>query len=518
MPTLAEVRQRYPQYADMPDDQLAGALHQKFYSDMPFEDFSKRIGYKPPTNEQLNARDGLPADYPRHSPTESTGDWWGKELKAMTYPQTWGRQAKLAGRNIVDAVESLPMTAMDMGVSARNMLTGSNYDLPSQMNRQALNTVLPESRTPQEKIAGVVESALAGSRLPAPQAAQQAPSGFVKPGYDMVRQQTLANAQKAGYVVPPATTNPTLGNKLMESLGGKMATAQDAAVRNQDVTNTLAKRALGLSEDAPLTQDALTSLRSEAGDAYKTLRQVGSVALDAPATQTLDSVAAKFAGSKLKDALGDGNNIPKIVQALKDEPLNGNSAVDAIDILRGSANKAYLAGDKELGKGYREVSSAIENLMERNLSGDALQQFKDARQLIAKSYSVESAFNPSTGNVVATKLAAQLAKNKPLSGDLKLAAQFGQAFPKAAQGITDSGAVRNTDVLMSAGASALSKEPGWLLYPFARQAARSFLLSGPGQQLAKQGASSGIPPEVVLAALIAAEKARQTANSPPVGK
>ncbi len=43
MPNMADIRQQYPQYADIPDMQLADALHQKFYSDMPKGDFYKAI-------------------------------------------------------------------------------------------------------------------------------------------------------------------------------------------------------------------------------------------------------------------------------------------------------------------------------------------------------------------------------------------------------------------------------------------------------------------------------------------
>jgi hypothetical protein len=43
MATIAEIRQQYPQYADVPDVQLADALHSKFYSDMPKGDFYKSI-------------------------------------------------------------------------------------------------------------------------------------------------------------------------------------------------------------------------------------------------------------------------------------------------------------------------------------------------------------------------------------------------------------------------------------------------------------------------------------------
>jgi hypothetical protein len=44
MATIAEIREKYPQYSDMPDAALADALHSKFYSDMPKPDFYTKIG------------------------------------------------------------------------------------------------------------------------------------------------------------------------------------------------------------------------------------------------------------------------------------------------------------------------------------------------------------------------------------------------------------------------------------------------------------------------------------------
>jgi len=43
MATMDDIRQKYPQYADIPDLQLADALHQKFYADIPKQDFYKSI-------------------------------------------------------------------------------------------------------------------------------------------------------------------------------------------------------------------------------------------------------------------------------------------------------------------------------------------------------------------------------------------------------------------------------------------------------------------------------------------
>lgn len=50
MATLSEIRAQYPQYNDMSDSALMDAMHRKFYSDMPRDEFARRLsGQKPPT-------------------------------------------------------------------------------------------------------------------------------------------------------------------------------------------------------------------------------------------------------------------------------------------------------------------------------------------------------------------------------------------------------------------------------------------------------------------------------------
>ena len=76
-------------------------------------------------------------------------------------------------------------------------------------------------------------------------------------------------AYDAGYVIPPTQVKPTLGNRLLEGLSGKITTAQNASAKNAEVTNKLAAKALGLSDDVKLTPDVLEDIRKTAGTAYR---------------------------------------------------------------------------------------------------------------------------------------------------------------------------------------------------------------------------------------------------------
>lgn len=68
MATIAEIRQKYPQYSDLTDTQLADAFHSKFYSDIPKEQFyttlgintsAQQIAPKQPVAQQPPAQGGM---------------------------------------------------------------------------------------------------------------------------------------------------------------------------------------------------------------------------------------------------------------------------------------------------------------------------------------------------------------------------------------------------------------------------------------------------------------------------
>jgi hypothetical protein len=44
MANIADIRKQYPQYSDLSDLEIAKGFHSKFYSDIPFDQFSKQIG------------------------------------------------------------------------------------------------------------------------------------------------------------------------------------------------------------------------------------------------------------------------------------------------------------------------------------------------------------------------------------------------------------------------------------------------------------------------------------------
>lgn len=297
--------------------------------------------------------------------------------------------------------------------------------------------------------------------------------------------QAIQQARQAGYVIPPTQANPTLANRLIEGMSGKITTAQNASAKNQATTGRLAAEALGLPGDTKLTPDVLGIVRKQAGQAFESLRNTGMVQADQTYDQTLNGIIAKYQGAAGGFPGLAKPEVESLVTTLRQPIFSADSAVDAVRVLREKADAAYGAGDKGLGKAIKEAAKALEDQLERHLTATGqpsavLDDFRTARQLIAKTYTVEKALNPATGAVDARSLAAQLKKGAPLSGQLKQAAEFAARFPKAAQTVEGMGSLPQTSPLDWVPAGALSmatSNPLMMLGVGARPAARALTLS-----------------------------------------
>jgi len=298
---------------------------------------------------------------------------------------------------------------------------------------------------------------------------------------------SITKARELGYVIPPTQANPSVLNRFMEGVAGKISTAQNASARNQEITNKLAAKSLGLAEDTVITPQVLSDLRTTAGDAYKNLGFAGQVITDKSYVNALDDIAKPFivAAKGFPDA--PPSPVLNLVQSLKSPSFDATAGIEKVKQLRTAADDAFRSGNTDIGRASKKAAEAIENALENHLSktgqGDLLDKFKEARQLIAKTYTIEKAANTTTGTIDAKKLAAQLQRGKPLSGELKDIAQFSQAFPKASQATEAMGSLPQLSPLdylagVVGGVSTGGAGAGAIL---ARPALRAAALSSPVQ-------------------------------------
>lgn len=112
---IAEIRQKYPQYNDLSDEQLAKGLHQKYYANMPFDDFSQRIGLSTIpqiTDEQRKIIQDRKKAYEDKQKNASFD--WG------TFAEGFAEGAPLGAEKVADAVS--------LGIYGKlNKLLGGNF-------------------------------------------------------------------------------------------------------------------------------------------------------------------------------------------------------------------------------------------------------------------------------------------------------------------------------------------------------------------------------------------------------
>jgi hypothetical protein len=261
-----------------------------------------------------------------------------------------------------------------------------------------------------------------------------------------VRDATLREGQAQGFVVTPGSVTPTVGNILLERIGGKTRVEQLAGVRNQQVTDSLARRAIGLPDDAPLTRDAMRDIRAqEYAAGYAPLANIGRVVADADFKQALQDVTNAFTGASKSFKGAAPQDVQKLIKPYSVADFDAADAIAATRTLRENARNNFQKGEGALARAQIAVSNALEGQLERSLQAAnnpqataLLDGFRNSRKRMAVSHAVEDAIVEGTGSVDARKLASDFQKGKLLTGELETAAKFANTFRRV---VTTPGAV-----------------------------------------------------------------------------
>ena len=267
-----------------------------------------------------------------------------------------------------------------------------------------------------------------------------------------VRDATLQESQAAGYKIPRSLYDPSFTSNRLESLAGKAATKQQAAAVNQEITNSLAKKALGVADDTPLSISTLEGIRKTASRPYQ-------------------EIAAMSPQAKLD------------LEALKQAR---NDAQGWFNAYNRSASPADLAKAKEFRSAAEQLEKTLESYAVAAKRSDLLPALVDARKQIAKTYTVQRALNDATGDVSAPVIGRLFEKGKPLSDGLETVGKFRSAFPQVSQagakipapGVSKSEALAGA--LLGATGAAVTGNPVGLAaaaLPLASHPARALALS-----------------------------------------
>ncbi|HEU4344748.1 MAG TPA: hypothetical protein VFU31_24600 [Candidatus Binatia bacterium] len=320
------------------------------------------------------------------------------------------------------------------------------------------------------------------------------------------RDVTTELAREAGYVIPPSQAGGGMGSRMLEGFAGKLTTAQSASAKNQEVTNRLAREALGLPADAPLTEKTLQQVRQQAGKAYEAVKQFPApIKIDQPYVQQIQGLGRDYAvAAREFPELVQNEAVDGLIASLTSRPeMSTTAAIELSKKLRFDAGKNLKAFDDPtkaaLGYAQRDAATAIEELVERNLEvasrwmgtpKDLVSNFRQARTLIAKTHDIEAALQQG-GDVSARAVGKMMKKEGKMTGELSKIGGFAQQFPKASQDVAQIGSQPGISPLdfaasgiMGGAGTLMTGDPSGAaaaLIPFMRPAARAAILSRPYQ-------------------------------------
>lgn len=278
-----------------------------------------------------------------------------------------------------------------------------------------------------------------------------------------VRDATIKEAQSAGYVLPPTVTGGGTTSKALESLGGKAAIGQEASVRNQQITNKIARAEAGLSENEPISESTLKAARERLAQPYRDIAD-----LSEKAAADLEKLKSTRADAKAQWQFYNRSADPKALKAAEKLDAKAEALEKSIE---GEAVKATM-GQSALAKGL-------------------LDRLKESRKALAKNYDVEKALNVGSGDVDAAAIGRMLDKRgeQGVTGGLGTIGRFAEAFPKFARerpsGDSGPGVSKLTPYAAAAlGLGGYGASEHYGMGPWGMSAAALPLLSGPARSIA----------------------------------
>jgi hypothetical protein len=445
MPTLNDIRGKYPEYGYMSDEELAGALHKKFYADMDRAEFDKRVGIAPTEPQQNNMSIGevatdavkslgiglaqgaigfgtLPGNVeglvragvnygasvlgadPVMDPETlminyndlkgaletKTGEFYKPKTTVGEYARTIGEFAPAA-----------------LGGGASAATRAATVAIPAVTSETAGQLTEGTSWEPAARVAG----ALVGTRVPNMTARAVTPAP-----QDPLRAAQVARLEQEG--VTAMMAGQRTGNKIVQGLedaadkfpgGGRIASARAREAAEQYTAAALRRAGINGRTADP---DTLEAAFQNIGREYQGIAQTAAVRADAPFVRRLEQAVQNY-----RNVTPEAQQAP-ILQNLLDEMRARAQAAGAGNMMTG---EQFLSWHSNLRKAQRDLktvpgaSRAMGNListldaqMVRSMPpaarGQAARNVRDVNNRYRNMLAVEDAANSGSGEWAALGL------------------------------------------------------------------------------------------------------------------
>lgn len=363
---------------------------------------------------------------------------------------------KILGAAFTGGTKGKPLA----GASGREVGFEGAKDAIVNVTAKTIETGVTEGRLPTAgetgaAMAGGAVAAVAGKAIDSGSAAA---SGFARGGKYAPAEQVVADARKRGYVFPPSKMGGrSLGvADAADFLGGaspnSSALANVAVLRNQEVTDDLARAYIKAPKGMPLDEENLAVLFHAAEEPY---RKVAAVSPQAAAS--LEMFRQAKSDAKKAWRRYDREPSPEIRKFAEENDQLADLAFDDMIVEANAARKPHLIPELEKG-----------------------------RVELAKLHLVDRSMNYGDFHVSAKTFSSAFERGAPLTDEADLIARMNLAFPgitRDASTVTTTGSGKLPLIGAAVRAITLSR-PG-----------QNALLGGPAQDAAATAARAGVMSE-----------------------
>jgi len=443
VPTIQDIRQQYPQYQDLSDRDLVRGLHKKFYGDMPYADFLKKIDF----NERVDPTQGM-------SGTEKFLAGAGKAYMDL------GRGVKQltgnASQQQIDEAKSLDAPLMNTGAGVAGNIAGNAALLAPTAFIPGANTytgaaLIGGAAGALQPVASgdsrMMNTGLGAGAGVAGQALGNAMGRMVSPVTSRLSPEEAQLAQAATREGIPLTAGEKMGSRPMQVIESVMenlplTSGPQLAQREaqQRAFTAAALRRGGMTGDVA---DAATLLarKNALGGTMEGIAKTGTLDFSQGLNNRLEAIAADAARhlppSKAADVAGTIANIQN--QAAHQSSLVGAMTGDTYQGWREPLRN--LASNTETGRYYQQIRMAMDTAFQGQLTGSDAQAFQNASRQYANTKTIIDAMGgpgamPAKGQVAPAQLSRALTgamgrEGKALGrGDLNELSRIGQVFVK----------------------------------------------------------------------------------------
>lgn len=459
MPSIADIRQQFPMYSDVPDGDLVRGLHSKFYADMPYADFLKNIDFRPKVDptEGMSGGQKFLAGAGKAFSDIGTGV---KQAAGEASDKIAGTQYGPDLRKQVDEERALSAPLMKTGAGFAGNLTGNVAAFAPTAFVPGANTytgaalagaLMGGTAPVGEKDSRALNAGLGAGAGVAGQAAGRALGRALQPVQSRLAPEEAALAQAAGREGIPLTAGQATGSKplqIAESVLENLPLTSGSQIAGKQAQKEAFQRAVlsraGI-EGSTAAPEVLAAQKAALGGGLGDIAERGTLDFNRGLTDQLAAITDR--ATKHLPPAKAAQVAEQVDQILSQVDQAGKMAGTNYQGWREPLRALAKKGD-EFASYYGDVRKAMDTAFRDQLPGSEGEAFRDLSRKYANLKTISAAMGGATkegaiGNIAPAQLSGALSQSigregKALGrGDLNELARVGLRF--VSPNVPDSG-------------------------------------------------------------------------------